>query len=77
LFKKTEAASLAATVTYQTTAEPDVLRNPLELLLAMPKEKSSTLIDQAVLHANHTPELKEETLSASQTNAVPTKLLLG
>ena len=77
LSKKTEAASLAAMVMFQTTAEPDVSRSQTDKLLALEKEKSSALTDQDVPHVTHTPELKEVIPSVSQTNAVLIKSLLG
>jgi hypothetical protein len=67
------AASLAATVTFQTTAELDVSRRTLVSPPVVETEKSSAQIDQDVLHVIHTPEPKDKTLSVSQTNAVPTK----
>jgi hypothetical protein len=68
-----EAASLAATVTYQTTAEQDVSRRTLVPPPVVETEKSSAQTDQDVLLVIHTPEPKDKTLSASQTNVVPTK----
>jgi len=71
------AASLAAMVTYQTSAEPDVSNNQLELPLVREKEKSSAVTDQDVPLVTHTPEPKDKTPSASQTNAIKTKSSLG
>jgi hypothetical protein len=68
-----EPASLAAMVTYQTTAELDVSRRRPPSTLATVIEKSTTLTEADVPHVIHTPELKERTQSASLTNAVKTK----
>lgn len=76
-FKKMVAASLAATVTFQTTAEPDVSRNKRVPLNAQEKEKSSALTDPDAPHVTHTQEPKEETVSVSQTHAIPAKSSLG
>jgi len=70
-------ASHAAMVMFQTPAEPDVL-SKLELrLVAVEIEKSSTQTEHHVPFVIHTPELKDRTLSASQTNAMLTKLWPG
>jgi uncharacterized protein (UPF0216 family) len=76
-FKRMDHASHAAMVTFQTTQEPDVSRRSKELPNAQEKEKSSALTDQDVLHVTHTPEPKDQTPSASQINAQPTKSSLG
>jgi len=78
LFNKMVPASLAAMVTFQTTAEPDVSRRVSPILQDVPvKERSSTLTEPSAKLVDHTPELKEQTLSASQTNVMPVKSSLG
>jgi len=72
-----EAASLAAMVMFQITAEPDVSKKQVDKLLVLVTEKSSALIDLDVLHVTHTLELKEEILFASLTTAQVTKSSLG
>lgn len=69
-------ASLAAMVTFQMRAEPDVLRRPT-LPTSVEPEKSSTKTEPDALLADHTPELRETTLSVSQTNAETTRSSLG
>lgn len=66
-------ASHAAMVTFQTTAEPDVSKRTAVPKPVQEKEKSSTQTDPDVLLVIHTLELKDPTLFASQTNAVPNK----
>jgi len=79
--KLMDHASSAVTVTFQTQAEPDVLRQTPELqemLLAVPeKEKSTTRIEPSASNACHTPELRDLTASAFQINAMPAKSSLG
>lgn len=70
-------ASHAAMVMFQMPAELDV-SSKLELRkVAVVKEKSSTQTEQHVPFVTHTPELRDKTLSASQTNAMLTKSLPG
>jgi len=76
-FKRTVAASLAATVTFQTTVRQDASRNPQLLNNALEIERSTTQTEPDVPLVTHTPELKDKTPSAFQTNAVPTKSSLG
>jgi hypothetical protein len=71
------AASHAAMVMFQTLARPDVSRSQIPPMLVPEIEKSTALTDQDVLHVTHTPEPKDQTLSAFQINAMPTKLSLG
>jgi hypothetical protein len=65
-------ASLAAMVTFQMRAEPDVSRR-LTLPDHVTKEKSSALTEPHALLVDHTPEHRETTPSASQTTAKVTK----
>jgi len=65
-------------VTYQTSAEQDASRRTKVSLENVPEiEKSTTLTEPDVPHVIHTPELKDQTLSASLINAAPTKSSLG
>jgi len=68
------AASHAAMVTYQTTAELDASRRRPSLNNVPEIERSITLTEPDVPLVIHTPEPKDKTLSASQTNVVETKL---
>jgi hypothetical protein len=72
-----EHASLAAMVTFQTTAEPDASRRRPLLTLAMVIEKSTTLTEADVPPVTHTPEPRDKTPSASLINAVHHKSSLG
>jgi hypothetical protein len=65
-------ASLAAMVMFQMRAELDVLRR-LALLEDVTIEKSILLTEPHAQPVDHTPELKETTLSASQINAMATR----
>lgn len=66
-------ASHAAMVMFQTPAELDVSSKPELRRAAKEREKSSTQTEPHVPFVTHTPELKDRTLSAFQTNAMLTK----
>ena len=68
-----EVASLAAMVMFQTTAEPDASRRRPKIANVPEIERSTTQTEPDVPLVTHTPEPKDKTPSASQTNVVPTK----